>query len=348
MATKQAWPGMGLSEVLQALAEHPAWRERDRARAAGRGVGVAVGGWPGGTEPAAAACALDSDGTLKVHVGSVDITGTNTAFGLLAAEAFGLEPERVRIVAGDTRSAPFAGSSGGSKILYTVGPAVIQAAQEARRQTFELAAQMLEADPADLEVADGKVRVKGSPDSAVPLAKIAQRTMSFGSRQAPVYGHGRFAQKGNAPGFCAQLAEVEGVRDTGEVKVHRLVVVQDAGRAINPASVRGQMAGGAVQGIGWGLYEGMAYDEQGQLVTATFTDYALPRVEHTPTQLDLQIVEVPAESGPFGARGVGEPPVIATAAAIANAIADAAGVRITELPMTAPRVHRALEEKTEG
>lgn len=345
MATKQAWPGMGLSEVLQALAQHPAWRERDQARAAGRGVGIAVGGWPGGTEPAAAACALDSDGTLKVHVGSVDITGTNTAFGLLAAEAFGLEPERVRIVAGDTRSAPFAGSSGGSKILYTVGPAVMQAAQEARRQTFELAAQMLEADPADLEIADGKVRVKGSPDSAVPLAKLAQRTMSFGSRQAPIYGHGRFAQKGNAPGFCAQLAEVEVDRDTGEVKVHRLVVVQDAGRAINPASVRGQMAGGVVQGIGWGLYEGMAYDDQGQLVTATLTDYALPRVEHTPARLDLQIVEVPAESGPFGARGVGEPPVIATAAAIANAIADAAGVRVTELPMTAPRVHRALEKR---
>jgi CO/xanthine dehydrogenase Mo-binding subunit len=348
MATRQPWPGMGLSEVLAALAEHPAWRQRDRARASGRGVGIAVGGWPGGTEPAAAACALDSDGTLKVHVGSVDITGTNTALGLMAAESFGLDPERVRVVAGDTRSAPFAGSSGGSKIVYTVGPAVIQAAQEARQQVFELASQMLEADPADLEIADGKVRVKGSPDSSVPLAKIAQRTMSFGSKHAPVFGHGRYAQKGHAPGFCAQLAEVEVDRDTGEVKVHRLVVIQDAGRAINPASVRGQMSGGAVQGIGWGLYEGMAYDDQGQLLTATLTDYALPRAEHTPAQFELQVVEVPAESGPFGARGVGEPPVIATAAAIANAIADATRVRLTELPMTAPRVHRALAAQAAG
>jgi CO/xanthine dehydrogenase Mo-binding subunit len=348
MATRQPWPGMGLSEVLHALAEHPAWRDRDRARSAGRGVGIAVAGWPGGTEPAAAACALDSDGTLKVHIGSVDITGTNTALGLMAAETFGLDPERVRVVAGDTRSAPFAGSSGGSKILYTVGPAVIQAAQEARQQALELASQMLEADPADLEIADGKVRVKGSPDSAVPLAKIAQRTMSFGSKHAPVFGHGRYAQKGHAPGFCAQLAEVEVDRDTGEVKLHRLVVIQDAGRAINPASVRGQMSGGAVQGIGWGLYEGLSYDEQGQLVTATLTDYALPRVEHTPELLELQIVEVPAESGPFGARGVGEPPIIATAAAIANAIADATRVRLTELPMTAPRVHQAIVAQGAG
>jgi CO/xanthine dehydrogenase Mo-binding subunit len=207
---------------------------------------------------------------------------------------------------------------------------------------------MLEADPADLEIADGKVRVKGSPDSAVSLAKIAQRTMSFGSKQAPVFGHGRFAQKGHAPGFCAQLAEVEVDRDTGAVRVHRLVVIQDAGRAINPASVRGQMAGGAVQGLGWGLYEALAHDEQGQLVTATFTDYALPRIEHTPELLELQIVEVPAESGPFGARGVGEPPVIATAAAVANAIADATGARLTELPMSAPRVYRAIAAHAAG
>ncbi|HUP25515.1 MAG TPA: xanthine dehydrogenase family protein molybdopterin-binding subunit [Thermoanaerobaculia bacterium] len=348
MATRQAWPGMGLSEVLEALAAHPAWRDRDLARAAGRGVGIAVAGWPGGTEPAAAACALDSSGGLEIHVGSVDITGTNTALGLLAAEAFGLDPEHVRVVAGDTRSGPFAGSSGGSKILYTVGPAVIQAVEEARQQTLELASQMLEADPADLEIADGNVRVKGSPDSAVPLAKIAQRTMSFGSRHAPVFGHGRHAQKGNAPGFCGQLAEVEVDRDTGEVKLHRLVVIQDAGRAINPASVRGQMAGGAVQGLGWGLFEGLMYDQHGQLVTATFTDYALPRVEHTPEHLELQIVEVPAESGPFGARGVGEPPVIATAAAVANAIADATRVRLTELPMTAPRVRQALAARDAG
>jgi CO/xanthine dehydrogenase Mo-binding subunit len=348
MATRQPWPGMGLSEVLQAMAEHPAWRDRDKSRSEGRGVGIAVGGWPGGTEPAAAACALDSDGSLEVHVGSVDITGTNTALGLIAAEAFGLDPERVRVVAGDTRSGPFAGSSGGSKILYTVGPAVIEAAQEARRQTFELAAQMLEADPADLEVVDGSVRVKGAPQSSIPLAKIAKRTMSFGSRQAPVFGHGRHAQKGHAPGFCAQLAEVEVDRETGAVHVHRLVVIQDAGRAINPASVKGQMAGGAVQGIGWGLLEGLVWDDQGQLVTATFTDYALPRIEHAPDRLELQVVEVPAESGPFGARGVGEPPVIATAAAIANAIADATRARITELPMTAPRVQRAIAAQGAG
>jgi CO/xanthine dehydrogenase Mo-binding subunit len=342
MAMGNPWPSMGMRQVLDRLAEHPAWRERERARAAGRGVGIALGGWPGGTEPAAAACALDSDGTLQVRVGSIDLTGTNTTLQMLAAEAFGVDPDRVEVIAGDTQSSPFAGSTGGSKIVYTVGPAVIQAAQEARRQVFELAAQTFEAAPEDLEIQGGRVQVKGAPDKAIPLAKIAQRTMRYGSKQAPVYGSGRHAQNHPSPGFCAQLAEVEIDRDTGRVTVHRLVVVQDVGKAINPAAVRGQMAGGAVQGIGWALLEGLAWDEQGQLVTATWSDYAVPHPDDAGEAIETVLVEVPSDAGPFGARGVGEPPVIATAAAIANAIADATRARLTELPMSPPRVLAAL------
>ncbi len=343
MATEQPWPSIGMKPVLEALQAHPAWQQRDQARAAGRGVGIAIGGWPGGTEPAAAACRLESDGTLTVQVGSVDITGTDTTMAMIAAETFGVDPKRVRMIAGDTTTAPYAGASGGSKVTYTVGPAVIQAATEARRQTLELAAQVFEADPADLEIRDGKVQVKGSPDRAISLAKLAQRTMRYGSRQAPIWGHGRDAQMSSAPGFCAQLAEVEVDRETGRVQLHRLVVVQDVGRAINPLTVRGQMMGGAVQGIGWALYEQMAYDDDGQLMTATFNDYAVPHSTHAPA-LELVVVEVPSPSGPFGAKGVGEPPVIPTAAAIANAIADATGTRLTRLPMSAPRVRDAIRD----
>ncbi|HVS12306.1 MAG TPA: xanthine dehydrogenase family protein molybdopterin-binding subunit [Thermoanaerobaculia bacterium] len=343
MAMGNRWPSMGMREVLDRLAEHPAWRERERARAAGRGVGIALGGWPGGTEPAAAACGLDSDGTLQVRVGSVDLTGTHTTLQMIAAEAFGVDADRVEVIAGDTQSSPFAGSTGGSKIVYTVGPAVIQAAHEARRQVLELAAQTFEAAPEDLEIRDGKVQVKGAPDRAIPLAKIAQRTMRYGSKQAPVYGSGRHAQSHPSPGFCAQLAEVEIDRDTGRVRLHKLVVVQDVGKAINPAAVRGQMVGGAVQGIGWALLEGLVWDEQGQLVTATWNDYAVPHADDAGQSIETVLVEVPSDAGPFGARGVGEPPVIATAAAIANAIADATRARLTELPMSPPRVLAALE-----
>jgi len=342
MAMGNPWPSMGMTEVLQRLADHPAWIGREQARAEGRGVGIALGGWPGGTEPAAAACMLDSDGTLQVRVGSADITGTNTALEMIAADAFGVDAETVKVIAGDTQSSPFAGSSGGSKIIYTLGPAVIQAAEDARRQVLELAARSLEAAAEDLEIKDGAVQVKGSPGQAIPLAKIAQRTMRYGSKQAPVYGSGRHAQNHAAPGFCAQLAEVEVDRDTGRARVHRLVVIQDVGKAINPAAVRGQMMGAAVQGIGWALLERLVWDEQGQLLTATWSDYALPHVGDAGETIETVLVEVPSDSGPFGARGVGEPPVIATAAAIANAIADATGVRLTELPMSAPRVLEAL------
>ena len=346
MAFGRPWPTMGLPEVLEAAAAHELWQRRDELRAQGRGVGLAVGGWPGGTEPAAAACSLEGDGTLQIHIGSIDLTGTRTAFQQMAAEAFGIDPDRIRILSGDTQSAPFAGSSGGSKITYTVGRPVIQAVEDAKQQVLEMASQLLEAATEDLEIKDGSVQVKGAPDSAIPLAKLARKTMSFSSVHAPIYGQGRHAQPEQAPGFCAQLAEISLDRDTGRIEVHRLVLIQDVGRAINPLLVRGQMHGGALQGLGWGLYEELRYDDQGQPITATLSDYAVPHIAHLPEQLEVEMVEVPAPHGPFGAKGVGEPPVIATAAAVANAFSELSGKRLDHLPMSAPRVLARLAEST--
>ncbi len=339
------WPSMGLREVIQTLQTHPAWKEREKARAQGRGVGIAIGGWPGGTEPAAAACTLHKDGTLHVHVGSVDLTGTSTAFALLAAEAFGISPDKVRIIYGDTDTVPYAGAAGGSKITYTVGPAVIAAAQEARKQVLAIAADELEAAVEDLEIVDGEVRVRGVPGRGISLAEIAGKTMRFGGKYPPIFGHGRHADTTQSPGFSAQLAEVSVDPETGEVHVHRLVVVQDVGRAINPLTIRGQMIGGAVQGLGWALYEEMKYSEEGQLLTASLSDYVVPRSLDAADRIETVIVEVPTEHGPKGARGVGEPPVVPTAAAVANAVADAIGIRFTDLPITPERVVRALQER---
>ncbi len=338
MADGKPWPSMGMRQVLEALAGHPAWKNRQQTRDAGRGVGIAIGGWPGGTEPAAATCTLDRDGRLRVHIGAVDLTGTTAGFALIAAEAFGLEPEQVRIVAGDTGSAPYAGAAGGSKITYTVGPAIIQAAEEARAQVLQIASEEFEADPADLEIVDGAVRVRGVPGKAIPLSEIAAQTMQFAGKYAPIFGHGRHANNRSSPAFCAQLAEVEVDQDTGQIRVPRLVLVQDVGRAINPPGIEGQMRGGAVQGLGWALYEKIIYDESGQLLTGTWVEYNVPSADQAAGSIETVLIEVPSEHGPYGARGVGGPPVIATAAAVANAIADATGRRLTDLPMTPQRL----------
>ena len=338
----ETWPKMGMTEVLETLQSHSAWQNRETAREAGRGVGIAVGGWPGGTGPASAACMLDRDGILQVQLGSVDISGVNTTFTLLAAEAFGIAPDKIKVVNGDTKTALFGLNAGGSKIAYTVGPAVVEAATEARRQTLAIAADIMEADAADLEIVDGQVQVKGVPDRAIPLSDIAAKTMQFGGIYPPIFGQGRHVITNRSPGFCAQLAEVEVDQETGAVQIHNLVVVQDVGRALNPLLVEGQMMGGATQGIGWALYENMVYDEYGQPVSASWMDYTVPHIHQGAASIETVLVEVPSDYGPFGAKGVGEPPVTSTAGAIANAITDAIGVRVTDMPMTPPRIMQAL------
>ena len=168
--------------------------------------------------------------------------------------------------------------------------------------------------------------------------------MSIGSEYAPVFGQGRHANTTQAPVFSAQLAEVSIDKDTGHAIVKRLVIVQDVGRAINPLVVRGQIMGGAAQGLGWALYEDLHYDDSGQLVTGSWMDYAVPHAQQVADVIEISLVELPSEMGPFGARGVGEPPIIATAAAVANAIADATGARLQNLPMKPPCILKALNE----
>lgn len=338
MPNGRPWPKMGLRQVLEALDNHPA---RRRPRRPGEGIGVAIGGWPGGIESASACIRANTDGTFEVIMGAVDITGTATTMGMIAAELLGVAPERVHVTTADTSQAPYAGMSGGSKITYTVGNAVRAAAEDARRQILSIAANHLEARAEDLDIIDGRVHVRGSPTVTLPLAEIASMSMRFGAQYAPVFGVGSTAITRQSPGFAGHLVRARVDQETGAVTILDYVTVQDVGFAINPATVEGQMIGGAAQGIGWGLYERMAYDDGGGLVTGTFADYAVPRASHVP-RMDTVIVEVPSDDGPFGAKGVGEPPVIPAAAAIGNAIADAIGVRITSLPITPERIVQSL------
>ena len=345
MANGNKWPRIGLRPCLERLKS-----ERDQRKAAApsqgrlrRGVGVALGGWLGGIEPANAVCRLERDGTMSIIVGTVDMSGTNTTFAQIASEAFGLDPGLIRVVNPDTEAAPYAGSSGGSKITYTVGAAVEKAARDARQQLFAIAARHLEAAVEDLEMVGRAIQVRGVPSKAVPIAELAKASMQFGGKYEPVYGRGSTATIVRSPAFAAHLAEVEVDTDTGHVRVLDHLVVQDVGRALNPAAIEGQIQGAAAQGLGWALLERMSYDPQGQLLSATFMDYAMPGSEQVPP-VRAVLVEVPSEHGPFGAKGVGEPPVVAAPAAIANAVRDATGHRFTELPITTQAVRHAVGE----
>ncbi len=334
------FPVFGAKACLEALRDHPLYAERD-ALPDDEGIGIALGWWPGGYEPAAAVCRLDSDGQLTVITGAADMTGVETSFAAIAAEAFGVDPDRVRVVKADTASAPYAGTSGGSKITYTVGRAVEHAAVEARERLLAIAAEELEIAPEDLEIVGGEIRPAGVPAKAIAIDELAPKILRFGSLYPPVEGHGRVAQS-QAPQAAAHIAHVRVDRETGAVTPLRHVVAQDVGRALNPALVEGQMMGGAAQGLGWALLEELVHDEHGQLSTGTFVDYALPTSGFTPP-IETVIVEVPVPDGPYGAKGVGEAPVVAAPAAVANAVTAATdGVRMRRLPMTPERVWTAL------
>ena len=339
MPNGRPWAKIGLRQVLEALRDHPKWKDRERRP--GIGYGMAVGGWPGGVESATACIRANTDGTFQIVMGAVDITGTATTMALIASEVLGVPPDHISVLTADTDQAPYAGMSGGSKITYTVGSAVKAAAEDARRQILAIAAAEFEARPDDLEIVDGSVRVRGTPGKTLALAEIARKSMSFGARYAPVFGNGSIASPKASPAFAAHLAKVRVDAETGDVRLLDYVVIQDVGYAINPAAVDGQMRGGAVQGIGWGLLEGMVYSDDGTLLTSSFADYPIPRAADVPP-METVVVEVPSDFGPFGAKGVGEPPVIPGGAAIAGAVADATGVHITFLPVIPNRLLEAM------
>jgi CO/xanthine dehydrogenase Mo-binding subunit len=340
----QPWADMGLRECLEAASSHPLWVNRASECGPGEGVGLAVGGWPCGNTTAAAVCRVDTDGTIRVHVGSVDISGTNTGFQVIAAEVLGVPPEQVEIVAGDTRNGPYSGPSGGSQITYSVGGAVTEAARAARRQLVELASQHFEANVQDIELRDGQAFVRGVPSRTVSLGDLAEMAQNRRGGPGPVVGEGRSAPEQNAPGFVVHIAKVHVDEDTGRVTPLRYVAIQDVGFVINPLLLEGQIHGGSAQGIGFGLYEAMRYDENGELLTASLMDYTLPRSTELPP-LEVVFVERPSPHGPFGARGVGEPPITAGPAALANAVRAATGARVVETPLRDEVVWRTLQAR---
>ncbi|MBI3976685.1 MAG: xanthine dehydrogenase family protein molybdopterin-binding subunit [Chloroflexi bacterium] len=336
------WPRMGAKSVLQRMKEHPIWQRRGGG--ANQGIGVSLGCWLGGLQPASASVMVDADGSVRVVVGSVDLSGSHTAHAQIAAEVLDLPIEQINIATADTSRAPFAGMSGGSKIVYTVGAAVKKAAEDAREQLIAVAAAELGADPAEIELGDGTLRVRSEPSKSLTFAELGQRTTAFAGQYPPIHGRGSAAQRRQSPGFTVQIAEVAVDPETGQVTVTRYAAAQDVGFAINPLAVQGQIQGAVGQGMAMALLEELIFDDRGRLLNPNLLDYRQPTALDVPA-IEAVIVEVPSPDGPYGARGVGEPGITAGSAAIANAIYDAVGVRLTELPMTPERILKALPVK---
>ena len=357
MVDGEAWPVHGGHEVLDALEASEEWRSRNErpaatpargpaaSRAAAEGVGVALAYWPGATNAAAAACRMSPDGSAQVLTGVADMSGTAAGFQAIVAEVLGIDPDAVDIVAVDSASAPASPGSGGSTITYSAGRAILQAAEATARLLLEAASIELEIAVEDLELADGTVRPRGTPGRAIPIAKLVRANARAG--RPPIEAHGTAAVPSLAPSVAGHVARVRVDRETGVVEVLANHVVQDVGRVLNPALVAGQQHGAAAQSVGWATLEELVHDDDGQLVTGTFLDYAMARSEDV-GWLATTSVEVPAPDGPLGAKGIGEAPVLPGAAAIANAVAAATGVRLRELPMTPLRVWHALQEPDRG
>ena len=331
-------PKNGLMETLQTVKDKLGLPKKLEE---GRGVGIALCEWRSGSGPSTASISINEDGTASLLTGSVDISGSDTGLAAIAAEALGVHMEDVVVAKRDTDLAPFTGPSGGSRITYSQGKAVQMAAEDAREKLFALAAGRLGVPADALNCEYGKVFVLDNPPQSVTVGQLA--SMSLNSRGGPIMGTASLSTMPYDPVFAAQGVEVLVDKATGQVKITRYIQAQDVGVAINPMAAEGQLVGGAVQGIGRALTEDMRIDpDTGAVRTASLATYLMPLAIDLP-EIETIMINVPSDSGPFGARGVAEPPGFGPPAAIANAIYDAVGVRIQELPLSAERVLAALQ-----
>jgi xanthine dehydrogenase YagR molybdenum-binding subunit len=308
-----------------------------------RGRGMASISWgAGGGPPAYATVRVNPDGTVEVLTGSQDLgTGARTVFAQIAAEAIGADIANVRVVLGDTERLPYTGNSWGSQTTASVGPAVRMAAEDARGRLLEAASAMLDASADDLEARRSVVRVRDDPARAVTFAEIGEKLgdimiLGNGSR-------GPNPDRTALSAFGAHFAEVEVDVETGRVRVLRFVAAHDSGRIINPRLAESQLEGGILQGIGYALFEERVLDEGlGLPLNPTMHDYKIPTLADLPPIDAFFVHGADTVANHTGAKGLAEPPIIGVAGAIANAVRDAIGVEVNELPLTPWRVLRAL------
>ncbi len=353
----------GLKECLTRARDKSEWTAKKAHRQKYRGLGVAAmiytgGGSIGsGFNYSGATLQMNADGTFHLLMGALDIgQGSNTILTQMAAEIMGVDPESIILTTADTDTTLPCMGTFGSRVTFCGGSAVTEAANGLKKQLLESAAEMLEANIEDLEMKSKKVFVKGSPDKALTYAEIG--AASFYKKKKPLVAHGYYNGPDVPPEFNpatyegypapalvfgTHLAEVEVDPATGKVEVLNFVAAHDLGRAINPLLVEGQIEGGAAQGIGWALMENLQF-ENGEVVNPNFHDYKILTIKDVPKVSSL-LIETIDPNGPFGAKGIGECAMVPTAPAIVNAIYDAVGVRIKDLPATTEKVFQGLKTK---
>ncbi len=329
-----------LRDTLQAAAKASKWGKRKLKK--NQGVGIACGDWRNGSGATSAFITMAGDGSVTVLTGQVDITGLHTVMAQIVSEELHVPVEKITVTLGDTDKVPYTSLSAGSKAAYSAGTAAKRASIHAREQLLSIGAKLLEAGEADIVIGDEQVHVAGSKKKSVSFADIAN--YANGSQTGPILGTSVVGNIPSYPSYAVNVVTVEVDTETGTVKIIDLVAAQDVGRALNPMLVEGQIEGGAVQSVAYGLMEGMIYDQAGHVRNPNLLDYAIPTIGDMPP-VKTVLVEQECEHGPYGAKGVGEPPIIPGAAAVMNAIYDAVGVHVTQIPITSERLLKALKEK---
>jgi CO/xanthine dehydrogenase Mo-binding subunit len=353
----------GLTECIRKATEASGWREKRAQKRSARGIGLACCNHVSGNrafarefDGGAGIVRVGREGKVLVYHGESDMgQGQRTIFAQIVAEELGVPLDRVEVARVDTDISPFGMGSFATRGTVFGGNGVKAAAADARRQIFELAAEMLEANPVDLEAKEGKIFVKGAPEKNIPFQKVAENGL-YKRGGAPIVGTGfwvpdtvlpdpvtKYGNISPAYPFACQIAEVEVDTETGEVKLLNYVAAHDVGRAINPQTTEGQIQGGVAQGIGWALMENMV-TERGRVINPNFRDYVIPGPLDLPPIKPI-LVEPIDPNGPFGAKGIGEPALNPVPAAVANAIYHAIGVRITELPISPEKILNGLKAK---
>ncbi len=282
------------------------------------------------------------DGSVTVAVGTIDVGGSRASLALAVAEELGVAYEQVRCVVADTSSLGHNDMTDGSRGTFSSSMAAIDATRKAVQTLRERAAKIWEIPVEDVEWLDGTAKAVGEKHgNRAPLSvkEIAAQAANTGG---PIAGHSELVADGAGVSFAAHICDAEVDPETGRTSIKRYTVIQDAGKAMHPSYVEGQYQGGAAQGIGWALNEEYIYGKDGRLQNAGFLDYRIPVCSDLP-MIDTQILEIPNPNHPYGVRGVGETSIVPPLGAIANAISNAAGVRMTHIPMSPPRVLKALK-----
>ena len=332
-------PPIGVVETLEAIKAHPHYQAPLEGK--NRGRGVALGFWRNNTGPSCAVANVNADGTVMLTEGSVDIGGTRTSISQQLAEVLGISAEEVFPEVGDTDSIGFTSLTAGSGVTFKTGWAAIQAANDIKQQLVARAALIWETDPENVEYVNGALQHKSDPELKMTFKQIAPRLNETGG---PVVGRGNVNPRGAGGSAAATLVDLEIDPETGKVQVLRCTVFQDAGKAVHPSYVEGQMQGGTVQGLGWALNEEYFMSDNGELVNSSLLDYRMMTSLDIP-MIDTVIVEAANPGHPFGVRGVGEASIVPPMAAVANAVHQATGLTMDQLPISPGVLVAAIQDQ---